>query len=143
MEIIMIILRLFTMLTLISLTGVAAAGVVKVDLKTGFVSPGDTIVINLNDLLPAHTYVLSCVLTSDHASNKSYDVIQITTPTNTTTVGVTADEVTPGSHRYNMATNKNAYIYGNITKDIGDISVTNLDDHDTIQLSSCHAVGRI
>ena len=143
MELIMIIRRFISVLTLLTVAGTVSAGVIKVDLKVGLIKPGEQIVINLDELIPDHVYVLSCVLTSDHTSGKLYDVVQVTTPTNSPKIGLTAEETTPGSHQYNLPTNKNNYLYGNISKDIGDISITNLDNTDSVLLSSCHAVGRI
>ena len=142
MELIIIIRQFISLLTLLALAGTVSAGVVKVDLKVGLIKPGEKIVINLDELIPDHVYILSCVLTSDHTSGKPYDVIQVTTPTNSPKVGLTAEETTPGSHQYNLPTNKNNYLYGNIYKNVGDISITNLDDTDSVLLSSCHAVGR-
>ena len=139
----MIIRRFISVLTLLAVAGTISAGVVKVDLKVGLIETGETIVINLDELIPGHMYVLSCILTSNHISGKPYDLIQVTTPTNSPKLGLTADETTPGSHQYNLPTNKNNYLYGNIYKDIGDISITNLDNTDSVLLSNCHAVGRI
>jgi hypothetical protein len=138
----MMIRQLITVLALMSAACTVSAGVVKVDLNVGTIKPGEQIVIALDKLTPEHLYHLSCVLTSDHASGKTYDVVQLTTPTNSSKINVNADETAPGSHHYNLPTNKNSYITGNITKEIGDITIVNLDDADTILLSSCHAVGR-
>lgn len=134
---------LLSVLTLLAVSGVVSAGIVKVNLNTGLIKPGETIVIALDELVSGHVYNLSCVLTSDHSSGQPYNVVQVTTPTNSSQVGVTADETSRDSHLYILPTNKNSYIYGSITKDIGDISVTNFDAADAVLLSSCHAVGRI
>lgn len=143
MELTIIVRQFIFLLTLLTTVSIVAAGVVKVDLKVGWIHPGKTIVINLDELIPDHMYVLACILTSDHASDKPYDLVQVTTPTNSPTLGLTAEETTPGSHQYNLPTNKNNYLYGNIFKDIGDISITNLDNTDSVLLSNCHAVTRI
>ena len=139
----MIIRQFISVLTLLAVAGIVSAGVIKVDLKVGLIKPGEKIVINLDELIPDHVYVLSCILTSDHASSKPYDLVQVTTPTNSPKIGLTAEETTPGSHQYNLPTNNNNYLYGNISKEIGDISITNLDNIDSILLSNCHAVTRI
>lgn len=139
----MIIRQIISVLAVLAFTGTASAEIVKVDLKVGLIKPGETIVITLDQLVPAVVYKLSCVLTSDHASGKAFDVVQVTTPTNSQRINVNAAETAPGSHQYNLPTNKNTYVTGNIYKDIGDISITNLDGTDAVLLSSCHAVGRI
>ena len=143
MEVIMIIRQCIYGLTLLAVTGTVSAGVVKVDLYVGDIKPGERIVINLDQLIPGHVYQLACTLTSDHLSGKPYNVIHVTTPTNSPHVAVNAAETTPGSHQYNLPTTKNSYLYGDIYKEIGDISITNLDDTDSVLLSSCHAVGRV
>lgn len=140
--IIMIIQQFISALTLLAITGIASAGVIKVELQVGLIKPGEKILISLDELIPDHVYVLSCVLTSDHNSGKPYNIIQVTTPTNSPKIGLTAEEITSGSHQYNLPTNKNNYLYGDISKDVGDISITNLDKTDSILLSSCHAVGK-
>jgi len=131
------------LLTLLVTSTIATAGVVKVDLDVGEIQPGQTIVIHLDALMPNHTYILSCALTSNHLSGNPYDIVEINTPTNSSDIGLTAEETKPGSHQYRLPTHKNGYLYGNISKEIGDISITNLDNTDTILLSSCHAVGRV
>jgi len=139
----MIIRQLISVLTLLAVTSTIFAGVIKVDLNVGQIKPGEEIVINLDELISGHMYVLSCILTSNHTSGKPYNLVQVTTPANSPNIGLTAEETTLGSHLYNLPTNKNIYLYGNIYKDMGDISITNLDNTDSILLSSCHAVGRI
>ncbi len=133
---------LISALALLSAACTVSAGVVKVDLNVGDIKPGEKIVISLEKLIPDHVYKLSCVLTSNHVSGKPYNVVQVTTSTNSSKVTVNADETSPGSHLYNLPTNKNSYVTGGITKDIGDITIMNVDDADTVLLSSCHAVGR-
>ncbi len=142
MELTMIIRQCISVLSLLAIAGTVSAGFVKVDLNVGLIKSGETIVINLDELVPHHMYVLNCILTSDHTSGKPYDLVQVTTPTNSPTIGLTAEETTPGSHQYNLPTNKNNYLYGNIYKEIGNISITNLDNTDSVLLSNCHAVGR-
>ncbi len=137
----MIINRFISLCALLTITGTVAAGVVKVDLNTGTINPGNAIVISLNDLQPNHTYTLSCVLTSNHAANKPLDLVQVTTPTNSTALVVNAEQTAPNSHQYQIPSDKNTYITGDITKDIGDITIVNLESTDSLLLSSCHAVG--
>lgn len=124
-------------------TSAVSAGVVKVDLNEGVINPGQTIIISLDELEPAQKYTLSCVLTSQNSSGKVYNLVHVATPTNTSLIGVNAPETSPGSHQYKLPTSHNSYLYGNIYKNIGDISITNLDNSDAVLLSSCHAVGRI
>ena len=139
----MIIRQIISVLSLLVVAGSVTAGVVKVDLKTGLIKSGETIVINLDALVPAHIYKLDCSLSSDHTSGKPYNLVSVTTPTNASAIGVTAEETSPGSHQYQLPTTMNSHLYGNITKDIGNISITNLDDSDSVLLSSCHAIGRM
>lgn len=139
----MIIRKLVSALSIMAIAGSAAAGVVKVDFPGGMISPGASRTINLDELSPSAVYKLSCVLTSDHVSGRAYNLVQITTPENYQVIGVDAEETSPGSHQYKLPSNKNNYIYGNIFKDVGTITITNLDDTDSVLLSSCHAVGRV
>jgi len=143
MELNMLIRQLISTLSIMAIAGSVSAGVVKVDFPGGMISPGATRLINLDELTSATAYKLSCVLTSDHVSGKTFNVVQITTPANYQVIGVDAEETTPGSHQYKLPTNKNSYVYGNIFKEVGSISITNLDDTDSVLLSSCHAVGRV
>ena len=139
----MIIRQFLSVLTLLAVASTVSAGVVKVDLNVGVIKPGETIVINLDKLASGIEYKLNCTLTSDHTSGKPYNLIQITTPTNSPAIGVNAEETMPGSHQYKLPATKNSYLYGNIHKEIGDISINNLDNTDSITLSGCHAVGRV
>jgi hypothetical protein len=138
----MMIRQFISALLLLSATSSVSAGVVKIDLNVGTIKPGESMVISLDKLNPQHAYNLSCVLTSDHASGQPYNLVHVTTPTNSSKINVNAEETVPGSHQYKLPTDKNSYVTGSITKEIGDIAILNMDTTDTILLSSCHAVGR-
>ena len=111
-------------LTLLVAAGTVSAGVVKVELNTGLIKPGETIVINLDKFIPQHTYTLSCALTSNHTSGNPYNVVQVTTPSNTSKLGVTSRGIifqaviSTTCQQIKIVT-----LYGDISKEIGNISI--------------------